>query len=217
MRIGIVGENLHAAVPVDPRIVRPRWAIPLRADDYGARSARTNHASVAVRACKHDGISGTCQTCLDICARLTQVHSVRADVPDLQEPLFAEGALYGQVPLLRVRRNKLAWLRQAEEKLRGQNARASAGAAVVRKDCRVAIGETLKHSKTGYEVRVEYACLGQGIVARQKEICEASGAASAESYRQEGRLKTELIRRADVLANKIDSVSRANGGGMAAE
>jgi len=105
----------------------------------------------------------TGQGCLNASARFAQMHGVRANVANFQNPILAQGMLNGEVPLLGVRNHEMSGNRKAENVLRRQHARTAVGADIIGKYRRVAAGETLELSEAGYEVRIKHAGLRQRI------------------------------------------------------
>ena len=107
---------------------------------------------------------------------------MRTDVTDFEHPALAERALYGQVPLLRVRNNEMARHRQTKDELRRQDAWTPAGAGVIRKHRRISAGETLERSQAWDEVWIEHTSLRQRVDACFEEVREASGSTASEGH-----------------------------------
>src|SRR4029077_19354706 len=70
---------------------------------------------------------------LQCIASLSQMRAFGADVSDFKNPLASESALNGQIPLLSVRYNEMAWDGEAEDSQGLQRTRttSSCGGAVV--------------------------------------------------------------------------------------
>src|SRR5436190_1640108 len=155
------------------------------------------------------GIGRAGQARLNAGARLAKMDCVRADIAHFENPLFAERALEGEVPLLSIGNFEVARHGETENKLRGQNAGTAAGAAIIWKLCCISARESLKNTETRNEVRVQDSGLRQRVDAGQKEIRQRSGIAAAESNGKIRRLETELIHGADVFADKVDAIAGA--------
>ena len=100
VRVGIVGEKLEAGVAVD--------ALHQRTGDGVAESVGGDGSGSGARGIGEDdrvvsGVAG-----LQAVAGFAEMDGVGADVANFENPLFAESALNGQVPLLGVRHHKVA-------------------------------------------------------------------------------------------------------------
>src|SRR5438477_9079738 len=124
---------------------------------------------------KSNGMAWAGEARLNAGPGLAQMNRMSADIPEFQDPVFAERALYGQIPLLGVGHDEMPGNRQAKDELRRKNTRATTGAAIVRKLCDVAaVRKALKDSEAGDESRIERACLRQRIDAGLKKIGETA-------------------------------------------
>src|SRR5436853_3183417 len=146
------------------------------------------------------------------------MHAMRTDVAHLQNPLFAQLALEGQVPLLRARGDEAAGNGQNKQVLRRNKARAAVGAAVVRELRCVVAGKALQHAKTRDESGIKNVPCGKSVevgavvqtlrwsvwTRRRKERAETSGVVRQARNRQKWRLERELVDRAHIFTHIIN-------------
>src|SRR6476646_7270834 len=149
------------------------------------------------------------------------MNGMRAHVTDLEHPLPPQGTLNSQVPLLRTGHDEVPRHCQTEypQGIEWSRAAASASRSVIRSQCRVPSGKALENVQARNEIRVQRAGLRQrvrvGIRAACKRRCgeirsQAARCSSTECHWEKWRLKRQLVRSANVLANVIDAVPGAN-------
>src|SRR5262252_21527 len=109
MRIGIVREELHAAVAVHPLKSRTRRTI--------ANSAVENLYLLATCSGNGERLRRCRKQCLNIGSRFTQMNRMCSHVSHFQNPLFAKFPLDSKVPLLRVGNHKVTRNGQGEQEL----------------------------------------------------------------------------------------------------
>src|SRR6266446_1793783 len=140
VRVGVVGEQLETVVAIDA--LSPR-----------ARDRITESVGSDLVAIHHDRVGGGRILRLQRIASFTQVRSFGADVSDFENPLATESALNGQVPLLSVRYNEVAWHGETENSQGLQRTRAGSacgGSVVSRLSC-VATGKVLEDVQTRHK------------------------------------------------------------------
>src|SRR5207302_7774992 len=97
--VSIVGENLHAVVPVDARVVGAGGAVGTGGGGDLERGAIVGD--------QIDGIGYRSDARFDVGAGFAEMNGVRAYVTHFEDPALAEGTLNGEVPLLGVRGDEL--------------------------------------------------------------------------------------------------------------
>src|SRR5579885_1857513 len=219
MRVGVIGKDLHAVIPVDAGIVRASGTVRNR--------GLGNRELVAAVVRQDNGICGRSDAGFDIGARFPEMDTVGADVADFENPVASERALNGQVPLLRIRRDKMARDDETKYILRGNDARGGAVAAIHGRLRWVIVREALQHTEAGNEGGVEGArsrqcvgiwigAVGVGVRSWRKKCAEAAGWTAAESDRQKRGLEGKLVGGADILSNVVNAVTGTTGGGVMA-
>src|SRR5579884_4033565 len=82
MRVGVVGKDLHAVIPVDAGIVRASGTVRNR--------GLGNRELVAAVVRQDNGICGRSDARLGIGARLADMATVDAELPDFYNPVATE-------------------------------------------------------------------------------------------------------------------------------
>src|SRR5713226_3419131 len=142
------------------------------------------------------------------------MHGVGAHVADFQDPLFAESALNGQVPLLGVRRDEMAWHGQAKEKLGWNDAWAAACAHIVGEVGGIIVHEAVENAQAGDKVGIENTALRQVVRGREEKVAQAACRPASKRDGKKWGLEAELVHSADVFASEVNAEASANGGGL---
>src|SRR5216683_376456 len=142
------------------------------------------------------------------------MHCVRAHVADFQDPLLTQGALQGQVPLLGVRRDEMAWHGQAKEKLGWNDAWAAACAHIVGEVGGIIVHEAVENAQAGDKVGIENTALRQVVRGREEKVAQAACRPASKRDGKKWGLEAELVHSADVFASEVNAEASANGGGL---
>src|SRR5260370_36680530 len=140
------------------------------------------------------------------------MHCVRAHVADFQDPLLTQGALNGQVPLLRVRRDEMAWHGQAKEKLGWNDARATACAHIVGEVGGIIVHEAVENAQAGDKVGIENTALRQGVRRREEKVAQAACRPAAKRDGKKWGLEAQLVHGADGFASEGNAEVSGSGG-----
>src|SRR5713226_2613229 len=142
------------------------------------------------------------------------MHGVGAHVADFQDPLLTQGALQGQVPLLGVRRDEMAWHGQAKEKLGWNDAWAAACAHIVGEVGGIIVHEAVENAQAGDKVGIENTALRQVVRGREEKVAQAACRPASKRDGKKWGLEAELVHSADVFASEVNAEASANGGGL---
>src|SRR5712692_9997641 len=206
VRVGVIREQLEAVVAVDSGVIRAGRAV--------RGGVGSDRELIATGIGEDDRVGRTGKARLNTGARFPQMHSMCTHVANFQNPLFAESALDGQVPLLGVGRDEVARHGKTEEKLRWNDARATACADVIGEIGGVVVHESVESAQAGNKVGVENTALRQGVGGREEEVAQAACRPTGERDGQKRGLETELVHGADVFASEVNAEASSNGGGL---
>src|SRR5712691_7234804 len=206
--VSVIREQLEAVVAVDSGVIRAGRAV--------RGGVGSDRELIATGIGEDDRVGRTGKARLNTGARFPQMHSMCTHVANFQNPLFAESALNGQVPLLGVGRDEVARHGQTEEKLRWNDPWAAACADVIGEIGGVVVHESVESAQAGNEVGIENTALRQGVRGREEEVAQAAGRPTGERDGQKWRLETELVHGADVFASEVNAKAAPNRGGLVA-
>src|SRR5229473_178956 len=206
--VSVIGEQLEAVVAVDARVVGAGRAV--------GGGVGSDRKLVATGIGQDDGVGRTGEARLNTGARLAQMHGMCTHIADFQDPLFAESALNGQVPLLGVGRDEVPRHGQTEEKLRWNDPWATAGTDVIGEIGGIVVHESVESAQAGNKVGVEHTALWQGVGGREEEVAQTAGRFAGEGHREKRSLEAELVYRANVFTREVNAKAAPNRGGLVA-